>query len=188
MGITLAIARLSDAAIDEICADPRRALHFWMQDEAPPPKPVSFIERLLGKKQTSIPRCSVPREPGDETDLDKAWDAMDYLLSDKRRIGGQARFLTESGTEVPEEIGYGPPRVIRSAEVKEIAAFLDGVSPEVLRARFDGQAMDKAEIYPQIWTRDGDEGVEYVVGFLKPLRDFVAEAAKRNSGLMLVFT
>ncbi len=66
------MARLSDAAIDEICATPKKALHFWMQDEAPEVEPVGFLGRLFGKKAAGIQRCSAPREDGDETDLDEA--------------------------------------------------------------------------------------------------------------------
>ena len=188
MGICLAMVRLSDAAIDEISATPKKALHFWMQDETPEPEPTGFLGRLLGKKNPGIQRCSVPREEGDETDLDKAWEAMDYLLSDGRKEGGVARFLTEGGQEVPEAVGYGPPRAIRSAEVKRIAEFLVGVTPEMLRRRYDGPAMDEAQIYPQIWARDGDEGFDYVISFLGPMSSFIQEAAKRGLGIMIVFT
>jgi hypothetical protein len=188
MGICLAMVRLSDAAIDEICATPKKALHFWMQDEAPEAEPVGWFGRLLGKKDSGSPKCSVSREPEDETDLDKAWEAMDYLLSEGRRNEGTARFLTEGGVEVPEEIGYGPPRVIRSAEVKKIDAFLRGVKPESLRAHYVPQAMDREKIYPQIWARDGDEGFEYIFSFFEPLRSFISDAAQRGVGIMIVYT
>jgi hypothetical protein len=182
------MVRLSDAAIDEICATPKKALHFWTQDEAPEAEPVSWFGRLLGKKDTGSPKCSVSREPDDETDLDKAWEAMDYLLSEGRKKGGVARFLTEGGVEVPEEVGYGPPRVIRSTEVKKIDAFLRGVTSELLRAQYAPQEMDREKIYPQIWARDGDEGFEYIISFFEPLRIFVADAAQRNVGIMIVYT
>ena len=188
MGICLVMVRLSDAAIDEICATPKKAVHFWMQDEAPEPAPAGFLGRLFGKKDEGLQKCSVPREAGDETDLDKAWDAMDYLLSEQRRIKGVARFLTEGGEEVPEEIGYGHSRMIRSAAVKDINALLTNVTPELLRLRYDPQAMHRETIYPRRWARDGDKGFEYIVSFLEPLRRFISETAQRGLGVMIVYT
>jgi hypothetical protein len=187
MGICLGIVRLSDAAIDEISAAPKKALHFWMQDDTPEPAPVGWLGHLFGRKEEGIQRCSVSREPGDEADLDKAWDAIDYLLSDGRKTEGISRFLTEGGDVVLEEFGYGPPRVIRSAQVKEIDAFLRDVGADVLRARYEPETMDRAKVYPQIWARDGEEGFEYIVGYFEPLRSFVHEAALRGMGMMITF-
>jgi len=159
-----------------------------MQDEAPETEPVGWLGRLLGKKDPVSPKCSVSREPEDETNLDKAWEAMDYLLSEGKKNEGEARFLTKGGTEVPQEIGYGPPRVFRSVEVKKIDAFLRGVSAESLRAHYAPQAMDREKIYPQIWARDGDEGFEYIISFFEPLRRFVSDAARQGVGIVIVYT
>jgi len=182
------MVRLSDTAIDEIYATPKKVLHFWLQDEAPEPESVGWLGRILGKKEGGVQRCSVPRESNDETDLDKAWEAMDYLLSDGKKTEGASRFLTAGGAEIPEEVAYGPPRVFRSAEVKKIDAFLRGVTSEELRSRYDPEAMDREKIYPQIWTRDGAEGIDYIISFFEPLRVFVGDAARRGSGLMIIYT
>jgi hypothetical protein len=182
------MVRLSDAAIDEISAAPKKALHFWMQEQTPEPEPLGWLDRLLGKKEELAQKCSVLREPGDETDLDKAWDGMDYLLSNGRAAGGVARFLTEGGEEIPEELGYAPPRVIRSPEIKEIAAFLSEVTPEMLRSRYDGRAMDREKIYPEIWARDGEDGFDYIISFFEPLRTFISDAAQRGAGIMIIYS
>ena len=188
MGICLTIVRLSDAAIDELRATPKKALHFWMQDEVPATEPAGWLGRLLRRKDSGWPKCSFNREAGDETDLDKAWEAMDYLLSEGRRSSGEGRFLTEGGVEVAQEIGYGSPRVIRSADVKKIDAFLRGLTAESLREQYDPLAMDREKIYPQIWERDGDEGFDYIVSFFEPLRRFISDAAHRSVGIMIVYT
>lgn len=188
MGVCLVMVRLSDAAIDEIVATPAKALHFWMQDEAPEAEPIGFLARFFGKKAVPSSRCSVPREEGDETDLDKAWDAMDYLLSDGRRIEGIARFLAEGGQEVPEEVGYGYPRVFRQIEVNLIREYLAVITPDILRARYDGPLMDQAEVYPQIWKRDRDEGFDYVLSFFEPMCRFLDEVSNRGEGVMIIYT
>jgi hypothetical protein len=188
MGICLALVRISDETIEELRTDPKRALHFWMRDEVPEPISPNWFARLLGAQKKPLSKCTAIREEDDETDLDKAWDAMDYLLSKRRTVSGVARFLTVGGEKIPEEVGYGPPRVFRSVEVNKIADFLATITDEFLRVHYDGQLMDDAKIYPQIWSRDGDEGLEYVLNFLNPLRDFVQGAAKRGDGLMIVYT
>jgi len=188
MGICLVMLRLDDKTIEEICTTPKKALHFFMQDEAPEPTPVGILGRLFGQKETILQKCSAPREPNDETDLDKAWDAMDYLLSDGRNETGIARFLTEGGTEVKEEIGYGFPRVLKSSEVTKIDTFLKTLSEGILRSRYRPNDMDKMKVYPQIWSRDGDDGFEYIISFLEPLRLFISEAVSKNSGIMIIYT
>ncbi len=188
MGICLVMIRLSDSTIDELIETPKKAPSFVFPEIAAESPPVGFLGRLFGKKSEIIQICSVPRESDDETDLDKAWEGMDYLLSDGRKLGGVARFLTEGGVEVPEEVGYGPPRVIKSAEVKDIDLFLMSVSPEILRARYEPKAMDRLKIYPQFWTRDGDEGFDYIISFFDSLRTFIREAAGKGAGIMIVYT
>ncbi|HUG10609.1 MAG TPA: YfbM family protein [Opitutaceae bacterium] len=182
----LSLIRLSDATIAELRSTPAKALHFWLQDELAAPAPVGFIGRLLGRKEEEHPKCSAPREEADDAEIDKAWDALDYLISEQRKKTGLARFLTEGGIEIPEELGYGGPRVFSSEEVREIARLLEAVSQDTLRANYDPKKMNEEGVYPQIWVQGGADLFDYVVGNFVTMKSLVSDAATRGQGMMIV--
>lgn len=62
------------------------------------------------------------------------------------------------GAETGDDLGYGPARRFDCAQVAAIAASLQALSIEDFSARYDPQAMDDLEIYPQIWGSDAQEG------------------------------
>jgi hypothetical protein len=82
-------------------------------------------------------------------------------------------------------MGYGPPRGFSPVEVKSIAAALSAVSPDQLRSRYDPKAMERLQIYPQIWVRDGDDALDYVVGYFDELREFIIGGAEENEALIV---
>ena len=89
------------------------------------------------------------------------------------------------GSPLGEDLGYGPPRVLNPSEVKQIATALSAITIEQFESAFDPAAMDAAEIYPQIWERDGKEALEYLTHFFPGVVTFYAEAAGRGDGVVL---
>lgn len=186
MGMCFTLIRLANSTIAELRTTPGKAKHFWMQDDLYPPEPVGFLGRLVGKKEKEQSKCVAAREEGDQAELDKSWDALDYLISEGRKRSGVSRFLTEGGIEIPEDLGYGGPRVYSSSEVREIARYLETVSVETVRAHYDAKMMDQLEIYPQFWFKGGPDLYAYVLSNFATLKDFVGEAAIRGDGIMIV--
>lgn len=180
------LVRLADTTIAELRATPAKAQHFWMQEYLFPPEPVGVIGRLFGKKEKERPRCVTAREEGDQAELDKSWDALDYLISEGRNKTGIARFLTEGGIEIPEDLGYGGPRVFTSGEVRDISRYLEMVSLETLRVHYDAKKMDDEQVYPQFWFKGGADLFAYVEANFCVLKDFVREAAGLGAGLMII--
>jgi hypothetical protein len=43
--------------------------------------------------------------------------------------------------------------------------------------------MDKLDIYPNIWERDGEEGLEYITEYFEILKVFIADCARHNMGM-----
>jgi hypothetical protein len=129
---------------------------------------------------------------GEIGDIDKAWHGVHYLLTGTADEGDPPlNFLVAGGTDVgDDDVGYGPPRVYRPAEVREIAAALAAVSDDELRRRFDPPAMMRAEIYPGIWDRDpaDDDTLEYLMGAVADLRVALATVTSNGHGLLVILS
>jgi hypothetical protein len=131
-------------------------------------------------------------EPGDDAllDLDKTWHGIHFLLTGEAWSGAPPLdFIVSGGREVgdEEDVGYGPARAFSSAQVAQVAAALDPITPETLRERFDGERMMRAEIYPEIWDRDpaDDDTLGYLVEYFELLKPFIADAARRGLGMFV---
>jgi hypothetical protein len=141
----------------------------------------------------------LPHEPAklkalvfsDKTDgvvnLDKAWHGIHFLLTGtawtSKPGAGQAVL---GGREFGPDLGYGPARLLNPAEVKAIARALEGQSPDSLASRFDVSAMEREDIYPTIWQREGREALQYLLHYYAALRSFYSKAAANGSGVVIV--
>lgn len=126
-------------------------------------------------------------DPDRQLDVDKAWHAIHFLLTGSTWEGDAPYALAVlGGTEIGEDVGYGPARYLLPAQVADIASALAGTSAQELGGRFDPDAMDAAEIYPQIW-RDDDpaDALGYVLENYKALVAFYQSAAARGDALLL---
>ena len=120
-------------------------------------------------------------------DVDKAWHAIHYLLNGTAEGGDEPYALVVlGGQEIGEDIGYGPARLLFPEQVADIAGALREFDADALAARFDPEAMEESQIYPeQIWTRDGQEALDYVLHYYQLLCGFYEEAAARGDGVIL---
>jgi hypothetical protein len=149
----------SDADIDRLLADPTEITRF-----------------LYGAQADGVERVG----------LNKAWHAIHFVLTGSR-LGGEAplNFLVDEGTPVGEvDVGFGPARVLKSDEVRRIAAALARIHPDEVARRVDVKKFDKEAIYPGHWQRNGI-GVDYVVASYTAMRDLIVRAADRGQGLVL---
>jgi hypothetical protein len=129
---------------------------------------------------------------GAAVDLDKAWHGIHYLLT-KTAWGGDAPldFLAIGGESVgDEDVGYGPARAFRAAEVAAIAAAVRALSDDDLRARFDPADMAEQEVYPEIWSRAGsdDDPLGYLMMYLSELRSALDAIAARGHGMVITIS
>jgi hypothetical protein len=193
MGMIVVFFAASDATIERIVADPPLLWQLVAPDD---PEMYSdaraasagMLDKLFGRAKTVEPLALAEHE-GEMADLDKAWDGIHFLLN---RGGGATSsllgFLTEGGTEIPgQEVGYGPARVFRAAQVRAIASELSSVTDEELRTRYDAAAMVEADIYPQIWDRTPpeDDPLGYLMENLGTLRSLMRKLVDSGSGLVL---
>jgi hypothetical protein len=195
MGMCLALHSVSDENIKNIlerpeliwrliaCDDPE------IYEEAVKEKNrVGFFSKLFGKKATAeveIPNLRFVEGENVDNDLDKSWQGIHYCINKTAYEAEPPMDFITVGGEVAGDIdvGYGPARLFNSEAVKEIHSHLSNISEAELSANYDPEVMDKLDIYPNIWSRDGDEGLEYITEYFINLKSFVANCANNNLGL-----
>lgn len=199
MGMALALHTISDSNIAKSLSDPPLIWRIIAPDEpemyeaARTEAKQSFLSRLLGKTSEK-PRIEVHDidlavGEGAESDVDKAWHGIHYLLTGTAWEGERPLdFLVNGGTQVGDiDVGYGPARVFRSEEVLEICEMISNIDASTLRSRFNPEEMTALEIYPEIWGRDptDDDTLEYCVKNYVELKHFLENARSNKLGLAL---
>jgi hypothetical protein len=163
MGMAAYFTPVAAEKLDELKADPSRMESFLFPDED-----------------------DGDEDPEGSVDLDKAWHGIHFVLCALAKDDhAPLAAAVLGGEELGEDAGYGPPRVLDPSEVQEVASALEAVSIEMFEASFDPHAMAAAEIYPNIWERDGKEALDYLTHFFPTLVSFYREAASRGSGAVL---
>lgn len=126
--------------------------------------------------QTSSPAASIS--------IDKAWHGVHYLLSGKAEPGADlASQAVMGGTEVGDDLGYGPARYFEPDRVAAIAKELSRPSLEAeMTARFDPDQMMQLGIYPGQFVPGEDD--ERLMEAFRKLRQFYVDASA--AGLAVV--
>jgi uncharacterized protein DUF1877 len=207
MSMVVSLSAVRDETIERLLADPPLVWQVIAPDdpeaydrarrEADDRAKPGLFSRLFGAR----PPANVPSTPaaleltdgeGELADLDKAWHGIHYLLTGEAdESGTPLEFLVAGGTFVgDEDVGYGPPRVFTSAEVRVIAAALAAVTDDDLRSRFTPEAMMRAEIYPEVWDRDpkDDDTLGYLMEHVAILRGVMTTVSSRGHGLLVVLS
>jgi uncharacterized protein DUF1877 len=130
-------------------------------------------------------------EVGDsEVYLDKSWHGIHYLLTGSVDSNGSlASKVIMGGENIGPDRGYGPAQLLNPAEVKGIAQLLEKTTPDMLRKRFKPKEMTRMDVYPgEIWVRDGDDALSYVLDYYAKLVAFYKLAAERGQAVILVIS
>lgn len=160
---------------------------------------IGIFRRLPGEDLARLLRDPSPileylqEEPSEDfgpfvdVDVDKAWHGIHFLLTGTAWEGDEPLdFIAKGGQPIgDEDVGYGPARGYTPEQVGRLATTLAALSDEQLRGRYNPRAMEAAEIYPNIWKREGDEGLEYLLGYFHELRDFIAAGAAAGEALIV---
>lgn len=148
-------------------------------------RPAGDVASIVDDPETLM---ALLQAKGDDVlDMDKAWHGWHWLLTgtvyDTTSVLGQTLL---GGSEVGEDLGYGPARVLSPAGVQAVANALEQFDASSATAAYNPQAMDDAGIYPTVWTRDGDEGLKWLLHYLPMLKTFYRNAAASRSAVMLL--
>lgn len=111
--------------------------------------------------------------------LDKAWAGLEYLLAEARV--GVDLFYTGRPLARDNYFAWSPD------DVADASRRLNKFPFDELALFYDPVAMDAARLYPNIWIRDGDDGLRYLRHHYYGLVDVFAYAAERGSGFLQHF-
>lgn len=105
-------------------------------------------------------------------DIDKAWHAIHYLFTNSAWGGPiPAKWIIYGDIPIPElNGGYGPDCYLEPAQVSKVNNLLKDVSEDEFRKRYNPRKLDSTDIYPNIWYRDTDSELEYLLYHYKNLR------------------
>jgi hypothetical protein len=113
---------------------------------------------------------------GASLSIDKAWHGVHYLLCGKVEPGSDlASQAVMGGTEVGEDLGYGPARYFEADEVANIARELSRPNLEAeMTARWDPTEMATLGIYPGQFLA---EDQKWLMDAFRQLRQFYVDAS-----------
>lgn len=121
-------------------------------------------------------------------DIDKAWHAIHFILNQSAWEGDLPLFnVILGGTEMGEDLGFGPVRYLTKEEVSSVASCLSNLSENELKNRFDPDLMNELDIYPSIdWREQGDQ--EYIFTYYEEVKNYYIQASKNNEAMLLYIT
>ena len=125
------------------------------------------------------------------TDVDKAWDGLDYLMSHATQEKNFPVGFFHLGTPIGILVGnwgHHDPGVrwFNENETAIIADFLDSFNRKRLLEHFDPSKMDEEKIYPEIWANP--ESFDYLHENFELLQRFFRDAADAGSCVMTIYT
>jgi hypothetical protein len=117
-------------------------------------------------------------------DVDKAWHGIHFMLTGDAWGGGPPLCnVVLGGTEIGDDIGYGPARYITADEVRAAADVLRELPSKEFARRFDSAAMSENEIYPEIWD-EVQESLDYLMSNYELVRDYYSAAASKGNAML----
>lgn len=149
----------------------------------------SKFDELL--KEPGIISGWIEGEPGPDQhiDIDKAWQGIHYLLtgnpwSEEPPLG----LVICGGTEFGDDVGYGPARYILPEEVKAVSEALAPLNEEILSKRYDPANMAALQLYPEIWGREDDDALGYLLSYFTQVKKLYSEAALAGNAVIHYLT
>ncbi|MGA8642197.1 YfbM family protein [Candidatus Binatus sp.] len=116
---------------------------------------------------------------GASISIEKAWHGLHYLLCGQAVPGSDlASQVVMGGTDVGEDLGYGPARYFDAAKVAAIANELTRPNLEAeMMARWDPDQMTNLGIYPAVFEPDDDQ---WLMDAFRKVRQFFVDASAAN--------
>lgn len=151
------------------------------------PQQFDELQAALNDDPDAIGELLFPEEDidehfGTELEIGKSWHGIQFLL-ESRPLPYD---IVLGGTEIGEDLGYGPARYLTPPQVKEASSALEGLDKSELQRQFNPAAFEAADIYPGGWTVEPPEKVfDWLWGKLTAVREFFREAAQQDDIMLL---
>jgi hypothetical protein len=131
-------------------------------------------------------RLLTQADEGVRLSLDKEWHGIHFLLTGEPWPSGNPLGIAVFGADdVGDNLGYGPARALTVDQVHYVANELTQIAAENLRQRYDPQLMMKEMIYPEVWLREGEEALEWLMSGFQRLFRFYSTASSQQKAVIL---
>jgi hypothetical protein len=119
-------------------------------------------------------------------DLDKQWHALHGVLTGTAwNVDVPCGRAVLGGTEFGEDLGYGSPRMLRSADVAEVAAELDQLGVDGFAAAISPDRLVALDVYPSGVDWGDPEEHDYLVESFEQLLAFYRRAADAGQAVLI---
>jgi hypothetical protein len=121
-----------------------------------------------------------------EFDVDKAWDGIHFLLAGVKlgQVAVGVPPLFGDAEVEGTDFGYSPLYFLTPEQLKDALEWMRAHAPEDMRARYDAAAFEKADIYPEIWGREDDNAIDYLIDNYIELIAYYDKAAKAGDAML----
>ena len=127
---------------------------------------------------------------GYRLDLDKSWDALNYLLTGHtldtiEEAEPPLSDIIFSGQilDDDQDMGYGPAQFLQPQQVKIIYRALTGIAVSDIREKYDAGVMNEKNVYPASW-KDNTEDKNYITDSFEDLKAFYEDAAAEGQAVI----
>lgn len=119
-------------------------------------------------------------------ELEKAWHGLHYVFTGRvDEAPPPLGFLLSGGSEVGEDLGYGPARVLSPRETIAFRDALAAISDAEFDRRFDVAALERAGIYPNCWDEDRGDLLDEYQTYFRQLRSDLDRVVAAADGLLI---
>lgn len=145
----------------------------------------SDFDKIKGDSSLVVSRLEVS-DTVHALDLEKDWHGIHFLLNgDPWKITSKAGLAILGGAEFGDDLGYGKAKYLSPDEVRSISKSLEKLPSDYMASKFSIDALEKADIYPNVWRRDGPDGLKGLESQFEQLKDFYSNAAKEGLGIVI---
>lgn len=154
--------------------------------------------RIYENDPDAVPPAGADKGPiRPSIDLDKAWEPLHFLLTGCNATGGDepACYLAHGGEELADDMdddSYSSIRALTPGQVASFGRYLDALTLDDVRRRFDVNRMTELGIYSRSRRSKGsdrdDETLEHLLETFHELRTFARETASSGAGAIAYLT
>jgi Domain of unknown function (DUF1877) len=191
MGIAYCLLRVRPEIVERLRGRPKAVAEYIYGDADlyEPVRPGLFA-RLFGRAKSEPVEDTIElpaRDDSVETDLDKSWHIIHYLLTGTVDKSPDPLGLIADDTDPIADIdlGLGKPNVISAEAVKAFSEAAAALSEEAFLSRCDLQTMPVSKIYfCKEFGGDSEDLGEYALENFRNLREFADTAANNGEAIV----
>jgi len=149
-----------------------------------------FTEHKEWSNASNFSSDEIKNRDQNEISLGKSWDAISYLLGNKKFVGEtntpdllQLIIFNDQIFDPEQDLGYGPGMYLTPSQVYKVNVELSLINENKIlhpEEYLDGRGIG---IYVIDFNRKGD--LEYILHYFKILKIFYKEAAKNKQAIIL---